>query len=96
MKAHVREAIFQDKPTSLARFLGNAMLAIATYESRSLRKPIYDRERAYGLLTELHGAVWALLRPLKQAVAWPQLNRYVENLYAADCKRHERQLILKQ
>jgi hypothetical protein len=29
-------------------------------------------------------------------VAWPQLNRYVENLYAADCKRHERQLILKQ
>jgi hypothetical protein len=40
MKDHVRKARFQGKPTSLERFLRNAMLAIATYESRSLRR--YD------------------------------------------------------
>ena len=46
MKDHVREARFQGKSTSLERFLGNAMLAIATYESRSLRRRAYDRGRA--------------------------------------------------
>jgi hypothetical protein len=62
MRDHVREASFQGEPTSLDRFLNNAMLAIATYEHRSLRRRglvlpggaqvFYDRGRASKLVKE--------------------------------------------
>ena len=91
MKDHVRKARFQGKSTSLERFLGNAMLAIATYESRSLRRRAYDRGRASKLLKEVRVALWAFQRALERTVEWKQLDRYLESLFVADRKQNERQ-----
>jgi hypothetical protein len=91
MKDHVRQARFLGEPTSLERFLGNAMLAIATYESRSLRRRAYDRERAHSLLDKVHRALCAFQRALERTVEWKQLERYLESLFVADRKRHRRQ-----
>ena len=91
MKDHVRKARFQGKPTSLERFLGNAMLAIATYESRSLRRRAYDRGRASKLVKEVRVALWAFQQALERIVEWKQLDRYLENLFVADRKQNERQ-----
>ena len=91
MKDHVRKARFQGKPTSLERFLGNAMLAIATYESRSLRRRAYDRGRASKLLKEVRVALWAFQRALERTVEWKQLDRYLESLFVAARKQNERQ-----
>jgi len=96
MKDHVRKAHFQGKPTSLERFLGNAVLAIATYESRSLRRSTYDRRRAHRLLKEVRGALWTFQRALERTVEWKQLDRYLESLFVADRKQYDRQHILKQ
>src|SRR5579871_4066964 len=96
MKARVREACFQHKPTSLERFIGNAMLAIATYESRSLRRRAHDRKRAHRLLAEVRGALRAFLRLLERTVEWTQLGRYLESLFIAHLKQHEQQHILTQ
>ena len=83
MKDHVRKARFQGKSTSLERFLRNAMLAIATYESRSLRKRAYDRGRASKLLKEVRVALGAFRRALELTVEWKQLDRYLESLNVA-------------
>ena len=91
MKDHVREACFHGKPTSLERFLGNAMLAIATYESRSLRRPASDRGRASKLVKEVRAALWAFQRTLERTVEWKQLDRYLESLFVAARKQNERQ-----
>ena len=91
MKDHVREACFHGKPTSLERFLDNAMLAIATYESRSLRRCTYDRRRASRLVKELRDALWALQRALERTVEWKQLDRYLESLFVAARKQKKRQ-----
>ena len=91
MKDHVREARFQGKPTSLKRFLGNAMLAIATYQSRSLRSHTYDRRRAIKLLKEERLALCAFQRTLERTVEWKQLDRYLERLFVADRKQKKRQ-----
>ena len=96
MKDHVRKAHFQGKPTSLKRFLSNVMLAIATYESRSLRKRAYDRGKAHRLLTEVRGALWTFQRALERIEQWQQLDRYLENLFVADRRQHEWQHIFKQ
>ena len=90
MKDHVREARFEGKPTSLDRFLGNAMLAIATYESRSLRRRQYDRGRASKLVKELSVALWAFQQTLERTVEWKELDRYLENLFVA-ARKHQRQ-----
>ena len=83
MKDHAREARFQGKSTSLERFLRNAMLAIATYESRSLRRRAYDRGRASKLLKEVRVALWAFQRALERTVEWKQLDRYLTSLFVA-------------
>jgi hypothetical protein len=82
-KDHVREARFQGKSTSLERFLRKAMLAIATYESRSLRRRAYDRGRASKLLKEVRVALWAFQRALERTVEWKQLDRYLTSLFVA-------------
>ena len=91
MKDHVREARFQGKSTSLERFLRNAMLAIATYESRSLRRRAYDRGKASKLLKEVRVALWAFQRALERTVEWKQLDRYLTSLFVAARKQNERQ-----
>ena len=89
MKDHVREARFQGKSTSLERFLRNAMLAIATYESRSLRRRAYDRGRASKLLKEVRVALWAFQRALERTVEWKQLDRYLTESFCR-CPQAER------
>ena len=89
MKDHVRKARFQGKSTSLERFLGNAMLAIATYESRSLRRRAYDRGRASKLLKEVRVALWAFQRALERTVEWKQLDRYLDEPFCR-CPQAER------
>jgi hypothetical protein len=96
MEDHVREARFQGEPTSLKRFIANAMRAIATYESRCLRNRLYDRKRASKLLNEVRDALWALQQTLEPIVEWKQLDRYLESLFVADRKQHDRQHVLKQ
>ena len=91
MKGHLREARFQGEPTSLKRFLGNAMLAIATYESRSLRNHTYDRRRAIKLLKEERRALWAFQRTLERTVEWKELDRYLRALFVADRQQKKRQ-----
>jgi hypothetical protein len=91
MKAHVRKAFFQGEPTSLKRFLGNAMLAIATYESRSFRRRTYDRGRARKLVKGANDALYALRRMLERTVEWKQLDRYLESLFVADRQQKKRQ-----
>jgi hypothetical protein len=91
MTDHVRKARFQGKSTSLERFLGNAMLAIATYESRSLRRRLYDRGRASKLVKEVSVALLAFQQTLKRTVEWKQLDRYLEMLFVADRKQKKRQ-----
>ena len=81
MKAHVREARLQGEPTSLEQFMANAMLAIAAYESKSLRKRLYDRGRAIKLLTEMRRALWTLQQALKRVAKWKQLDRYLEESF---------------
>jgi hypothetical protein len=92
-KDHVREARFQGKSTSLERFLRNAMLAIATYESRSLRRRPYDRGRASKLLKEVRVALWAFQRALEGSGDWKQLDRYLTSLFVAARKQNERQRV---
>jgi hypothetical protein len=96
MKGHVREARFLDKPTSLERFLYNARLAIATYESRSLRRRADDRGRASKLVKDARLALRAFQQAMERIVEWKQLDQYLESLFVADRKQHERQHILKQ
>jgi hypothetical protein len=96
MKVHVRKASFRGEPTSLERFTANAMLAIATYESRSLRRRAHDRAKAHELLTELRDALSAFRRALERTAEWQQLDRYLESLFVADRKQHLRQHILNQ
>jgi hypothetical protein len=91
MKDHVRKAQFLGEPTSLKRFLANAMLAIARYESRSLRRRLYDRRRASGLVKKAIVALGALQQTLEDTVEWKQLDRYLEMLFVAACKQNERQ-----
>jgi hypothetical protein len=95
MKDHAREARFQGKSTSLERFLRNAMLAIATYESRSLRRRAYDRGRASKLLKEVRVALWAFQRALERTVEWKQLDRYLTSLFVAARKQNERQHVAR-
>ena len=91
MKGHLREARFQGEPTSLKRFLGNAMLAIATYQSRCLRNHTYDRRRAIKLLKEERRALRAFQRTLERTVEWKELDRYLELLFIADRQQKKRQ-----
>ena len=91
MKDYVRQAHFQGEPTSLERFLGYAMWAIATYERRSLRKPDHDRRRASKLLNEVRRALWPFQGMLERVVEWKELARYLENIYVAARKYNERQ-----
>ena len=91
IKRHVRKTHFQGESTSLERFLRNAMLAIATYESRSLRRPAHDREKASKLLTEVLSALWAFQRSLERIVGWKQLDRYLETVHVTARKQNERQ-----
>jgi len=91
MKGHLREASFQGEPTSLKRFLGNSMLAIATYQSRSLRNHTYDRRRAIKLLKGERRALWAFQRTLERTVEWKELDRYLELLFVADRQQKKRQ-----
>ena len=67
------------------------MLAIATYESRSLRKHTYDRRRAIKLLKGERRALWAFQRTLERTVEWKELDRYLERLFVADRKQKKRQ-----
>ena len=83
MKDQVREARFQGKSTSLERFLRNAMPAIATYESRSLRRRAYDRGKASKLLKEVRVALRAFQRALERTVDWKQLDRYLTSFFVA-------------
>jgi hypothetical protein len=91
MKDHIREARFQGKSTSIERFLRNAMLAIATYESRILRRRAYDRGRASKLLKEVRVAHGAFQRALERIVGWKQLDRYLTTLFVAARKQNERE-----
>ena len=88
MKPHVREAHFQGEPTSLERFLRNAMPAIAKYESRSGRRRAYDRKRASKLVKEVSVALLAFpQQTLERIVKWKQLDRYLEKLFVAEQRR---------
>jgi hypothetical protein len=101
MKGHVRKAQFLGEPTSLKRFVSNAMRAIAMYEHRSLRRHglvlpggaqvSYDRGRASKLVKEAHVALLTLQRALEPIVEGKQLDQYLENLFVAARKQHERQ-----
>ncbi len=90
MKDHVREARFQGEPTSLKQFIANATRAIATYESRSLRRRLYDRGSAIKAVTEVRRAIWTLQQALKCVVEWKQLERYLEILFVATVKQNTR------
>ncbi len=89
MKGHLRDADLRGEPTSLKRFLGNAMLAIARYERRSLKNAAYDRRRAIKLLKEERRSNCALQRTLERQ--WKELDRYLEQLFVADRQQKRRQ-----
>lgn len=75
MKPHVREAL-----------LGKAMLPIATFESRSLRRLAYDRKRASKIVKEVLVTLLAFQQALERIVKWRQFDRYLEKLFVADRK----------
>jgi hypothetical protein len=87
MKDHVREASFQGEPTSIDRFLNNAMRAIAMYENQSLKSRAHDRKRAGKLVKEARAALLAFQRALEPIVEWKQLDGYLERFFVADRKQ---------
>lgn len=83
---YVQNVQFNGMPTSLERFLENALIAISIYENRCANKPAFDRKRAKRLLISAENALGRAQSFLQQIAEWGELSYFLEIVFMSSMR----------